>query len=181
MAYTIKGAHKFSKLSEHIPREPEAWSCEDVSQWLRLIEMSQYIQNFRDMSIDGWLIFEIDEEDLVNDLKISKKLHRKKIMKGIKILKEYKTYVHNHFTKQPTQADTQYDMGDKNKQKDVQGPLQDLEEMGDQRKVNRVPLRDQFDDQTKHQGMGSKFAIKQESRIKKNFHTFFMNFWRIMN
>ena len=98
MSYTIKGMDKFVKLSEQIPKEPEAWTCDEVSEWLRLIEMDQYVENFKAMSIDGWLIFEIEEDDLVNDLKVNTKLHRKKIMKGINILKEYKAYIRNNFT-----------------------------------------------------------------------------------
>lgn len=99
MSYTIKGMDKFVKLSEKIPKEPESWTCEDVSEWLRLIEMEQYVETFRKMSIDGWLIFEIEEDDLISDLQIKAKLHRKKIMKGIKMLKEYKTYIRNNLTK----------------------------------------------------------------------------------
>lgn len=113
MSYTIKGVNKFLKLSEQIPKEPEAWTCGDVSKWLCLIEMDQYVPNFREMSIDGWLIFEIEEEDLVNDLRISKKLHRKKIMKGIEILKEYKLYFHSHFTKKDLQNQTLFDLNPK--------------------------------------------------------------------
>ena len=90
---------KFVKLSEKIPKEPESWTCEDVSEWLRLIEMQQYVETFRKMSIDGWLIFEIEEDDLISDLQIKAKLHRKKIMKGIQMLKEYKTYIRNNMTK----------------------------------------------------------------------------------
>jgi hypothetical protein len=98
MSYTIKGMDRFVKLSEQIPKEPEAWTCDEVSEWLRLIEMDQYVENFKAMSIDGWLIFEIEEDDLINDLKVSAKLHRKKIMKGIQILKEYKSYIQNNYT-----------------------------------------------------------------------------------
>lgn len=98
MSYTIKGVNKFIKLSEQIPKEPESWTCEDVSIWLNLIEMGQYAQIFKEMSIDGMMIFEIEEEDLTSELKICKKLHRKKILKGIKILKEYKSYIQNHLT-----------------------------------------------------------------------------------
>ena len=99
MSYTIKGMDKFLKLSERIPKEPEAWTCDDVSEWLRLIEMEQYVDNFRSMSIDGWLIFEIEEVDLTEDLNVNTKLHRRKIMKGITMLKEYKQYIRNGHAK----------------------------------------------------------------------------------
>ena len=35
------------------------------------------------MEVDGLIILDIDENDLENDLKIVKKLHRKKILKGV--------------------------------------------------------------------------------------------------
>ena len=41
------------------------------------------------MEVDGLIILDIDEIDLENDLKIVKKLHRKKILKGVQILKEF--------------------------------------------------------------------------------------------
>ena len=50
---------------------------------MEVIGMSNYIQNFKDMEVDGLIILDIDENDLENDLKIVKKLHRKKILKGV--------------------------------------------------------------------------------------------------
>lgn len=41
------------------------------------------------MKIDGLLILELSESDLESELKIIKKLHRKKIIKAISLLKEY--------------------------------------------------------------------------------------------
>lgn len=158
--------NKFMKLSEQIPTEPEAWTCEDVSKWLCLIEMEQYVENFKEMSIDGWLIFEIEEEDLVNDLKISKKLHRKKIMKGIEMLKEYKMYVRNNLTKKDLQQDTQFD-GLPEKPKDSQEATGRNQENRFDRvhRKDSANLRNQFDDQTRHQDMKSRITPEQGSQF----------------
>ena len=45
------------------------------------------------MEVDGLIILEIDENDLEQDLKIVKKLHRKKILKGVQILIEFQEYL----------------------------------------------------------------------------------------
>ena len=164
MSYTIKGMDKFLKLSERIPKEPEAWTCEDVSEWLRLIEMEQYVEQFRSMSIDGWLIFEIEEDDLINDLKVETKLHRKKIMKGINMLKEYKTYVRNNLPiKDPEdQPGMAIEVENKNDAHTNQIEIIETE--------NQIPIEEEknepfrplnLDAQTRHQDMNSKFMFGQ--------------------
>jgi len=55
--------------------------------------MEQYKQNFEENKVDGYLILELEEEDVIEELKITKKLHRKKIMKAIEILKEYQEQI----------------------------------------------------------------------------------------
>lgn len=151
------------KLSEQIPKEPEAWTCEDVSKWLCLIEMDQYVSNFREMSIDGWLIFEIEEDDLVNDLRISKKLHRKKIMKGIEILKDYKIYLNNHFTKKELHSQTLYDPNPKTSPSILAGPIK-----SSPRPYAPCPtqnVRTTFQEQTRHQQTRSSSQRNQSIRL----------------
>jgi hypothetical protein len=165
MSYTIKGMDKFLKLSEKIPKEPEAWTCEDVSEWLRLIEMEQYVEQFRNMSIDGWLIFEIEEDDLINDLKVDAKLHRKKIMKGINMLKEYKTYVHNHLPlKDPNDDNQNLAIEVENKQQiPNQVEIIDTEQQVPIEEEKNEPFRPpNIDAQTRHQDMNSKFMFGQK-------------------
>ena len=158
MSYTIKGMDKFLKLSERIPKEPEAWTCEDVSEWLSLIEMEQYVENFRNMSIDGWLIFEIEEDDLITDLKIKTKLHRKKIMKGIQMLKEYKTYVRNNM---PIKDLNQQPLDIPNKNTNPVEIIETEQHMPIQEEKNE-PFRPlNIDAQTRHQDMNSKFMFGQ--------------------
>ncbi len=55
--------------------------------------MEQYSMNFSEMKVDGFLILDLEETDLKTELKIAKKLHRKKILKSIGILKEYQRFL----------------------------------------------------------------------------------------
>lgn len=84
--------HKFDLLFDKIPKDPEVWSQEDVLLWLKLIGMEQYAENFGEMKIDGLIILELNEDELLEELKITMKLHRKKILKAIEVLKEYHEY-----------------------------------------------------------------------------------------
>lgn len=82
MSFTITTQNKFQFLIERLPKEPESWTKEDVVEWLSIIHMDKYKQNFLDIGVDGWLILDIDENDLETELQIHIKLHRKKVLKG---------------------------------------------------------------------------------------------------
>lgn len=92
MPITIKDT-KFDNLLENIPKYPEVWNSDDVNIWLSLIGMENYARNFEDMSIDGLLILDLTEEDLETELKIAVKLHRKKIIRAIELLRQYDSYL----------------------------------------------------------------------------------------
>lgn len=83
---------KFDALFEKIPKDPEVWTEDDVLVWLKLIGMEKYAENFSEMKVDGLLILELQEDELLQELHIEIKLHRKKIMKAIELLKEYHDY-----------------------------------------------------------------------------------------
>lgn len=87
---------KFSTLYETIPKYPEIWNTDDINKWLEIIGMEKYSQNFIDMKVDGYLILDLEESDIEEELQIPVRLHRKKIMKGIQLLKEYTTYLRHH-------------------------------------------------------------------------------------
>ena len=164
MSYTIKGMDKFLKLSERIPKEPEAWTCEDVSEWLRLIEMEQYVEKFKNMSIDGWLIFEIEEDDLITDLKVERKLHRKKIMKGINMLKEYKVYVRNNILFKDSNEEPgnmEIEVENKNNVNTNQIEIVENEQVPIEEEKNDRFQPPNLDDQTRHQDMNNKFMFGQ--------------------
>lgn len=55
--------------------------------------MGCYRQCFEEMKVDGLLILELEESDLLQELYIQKKLHRKKILKGIQVLKDYNQFL----------------------------------------------------------------------------------------
>jgi hypothetical protein len=74
--------NKFQFLLNQNLKDPESWKNEDVLLWLKIIKMDQYTDRFHELKVDGWIILEIDEDDLIDDLNISIKLHRKKILKG---------------------------------------------------------------------------------------------------
>ena len=92
MNSTIK-IKQFEILQNELPNFPQTWTEEEVINWLNLIGMSQYIENFKEMKIDGLIILDLDENDLKTELLIKKKLHLKKIMKGLEILKEYENFL----------------------------------------------------------------------------------------
>jgi pSer/pThr/pTyr-binding forkhead associated (FHA) protein len=80
---------KFSGLYAQIPKDPEMWTMDDVLVWLQFIGLEAYAQNFADMKVDGLIILDLEEGDLEHELKITTKLHKKKITKAIEVLKEY--------------------------------------------------------------------------------------------
>lgn len=167
MSYTIKGMDKFVKLSEQIPKEPEAWTCDEVSEWLRLIEMDQYVENFKEMSIDGWLIFEIEEDDLINDLRVVTKLHRKKLMKGIQMLKEYKSYIRNNFTNRNSNL-VQHEVTRQNVIKTENTNIQFEEQPHSQRieeEKDENPIRIVYDEQTAYQNNNQMIFSKNNGKI----------------
>ena len=84
---------QFKILEEKLPLYPEIWTQEHIEIWLETIGMSCYLSTFKEMKIDGYLILDLEENDLENELQISKKLHRKKILKAISLLQEYNSYL----------------------------------------------------------------------------------------
>ena len=92
MSYIMKKT-KFDILLSQIPKHTELWTAGDVAIWLSIIGMEMYVSNFSEMSIDGLLILDITEEDLENEVRVPIKLHRKKIIKAIDVLKEYNNYL----------------------------------------------------------------------------------------
>ena len=61
---------------------------EDVSKWITNIGLSEYCKSFIDLGVDGGTLGLVDDNVLREDLKISKLLHRKKILVEIDNLKK---------------------------------------------------------------------------------------------
>lgn len=89
---------KFSNLLDRVPKFPEIWTQEEIKIWLEIIGMEKYAPNFEEMGVDGYLILDLEEKDIEEELQIKTKLHRKKIQKAIEVLKEYTTFLKQHQT-----------------------------------------------------------------------------------
>ncbi|KAH9146957.1 hypothetical protein LEN26_004849 [Aphanomyces euteiches] len=62
----------------------EAWSCDQVAEWLRENNFGEYVDNFLEQAVDGACLVELDEDMLKNDLQVMKLGRRKALMKAIK-------------------------------------------------------------------------------------------------
>ena len=89
------------ELYREIPKYPQNWNSEDIATWLRLIGLEMYQESFQEMRIDGLMIFELQEEDIEQELKIRVKLHRRKIVKSLELLREYQLFLQQKTLGQP--------------------------------------------------------------------------------
>lgn len=62
------------------------WNVDNVIEWLECISLSQYSDAFRDGAIDGPFLSQLTDDDVRNVLGVEHRLHRKKILFGIKEL-----------------------------------------------------------------------------------------------
>jgi hypothetical protein len=65
----------------------QKWDVDDVVQWLSTIHLKQYEEQFRDASIDGPFLCQLNDDDLKEALGIEHVLHRKKLLLSINSLK----------------------------------------------------------------------------------------------
>ncbi|OQR88276.1 hypothetical protein ACHHYP_06976 [Achlya hypogyna] len=64
-----------------------AWSVNDVGRWLDTMALGTYKQAFSDGSVDGALLYDLNDHDLRYSLGIEHDLHRKKILQAVDRLK----------------------------------------------------------------------------------------------
>ena len=69
-------------------KSAQDWEVSDVCEWLGQLSLNQYSDTFSSMKIDGMLLFAMTDEDLREDLGVSVRLHRFKILESIRKLKE---------------------------------------------------------------------------------------------
>ena len=83
------GANQASKVERLLQRKKyQNWTTEDAILWLEeCLRLPQYRQHFQDLALDGSMIDFITDGDLESDLNIKVRLHRVKIIEGIKKLK----------------------------------------------------------------------------------------------
>ena len=67
---------KANPMSENV----KLWSVSDVCKWLDALFLGQYAQAFKDAAVDGPFLMELREEDMVQVLGITHKLHVRKII-----------------------------------------------------------------------------------------------------
>jgi hypothetical protein len=65
---------------------PEDWTVSQVSDWLRAINLDQYIASFTEAKIDGTCLVVGLDDDSLQELNVSMKIHRKKIENELKKL-----------------------------------------------------------------------------------------------
>lgn len=71
---------KAAKMSA-MPANVAMWrSVDDVTRWLETLSLGQYVQSFREATVDGAFLMELREEDLVQVLGVTHKLHVRKII-----------------------------------------------------------------------------------------------------
>ena len=90
---TMTPGSVFEELLAHIPRHTSLWKIADVLSWLNIIGLEQYSDAFNELKVDGYLILDLTDQDLEEELKISSKLHRKKLLKAISTLREYNEFL----------------------------------------------------------------------------------------
>ena len=66
-----------------------SWSIKDVSHWLRNeVKLAQHIEAFQESDVDGLMLLKITEDDMKGILNVSNKLHRRKLLDAIQVLRE---------------------------------------------------------------------------------------------
>ena len=63
-----------------MPNNVRMWTVDDVSKWMESLSLGQYVDAFREATVDGPFLLELREEDLVQVLGVSHKLHVRKIL-----------------------------------------------------------------------------------------------------
>lgn len=63
------------------------WTIDNVAEWLQQIDMDEYISKFKENEIDGFILVDLTELHLKEELGINKLGHRLKIMKYLQQLK----------------------------------------------------------------------------------------------
>ncbi len=63
-----------------MPENVRMWSVSDVCRWLETLSLGQYALAFKEATVDGPFLMELREEDMMQVLGISHKLHVRKII-----------------------------------------------------------------------------------------------------
>ena len=68
---------------------PRRWSEADVGRWLRALRVDErHVAAFAEHRIDGDMIFELDDLDLRDELRVESRLERKRLLAKIRALRD---------------------------------------------------------------------------------------------
>ncbi|XP_014246383.1 sterile alpha and TIR motif-containing protein 1 isoform X2 [Cimex lectularius] len=76
------------KLSQQVP----LWSTEDVREWVKQIGFAEYALNFTDSRVDGDLLLQLTEDNLMSDIGITNGIRRKRFTRELQTLKKMADY-----------------------------------------------------------------------------------------
>ncbi|KAI5099101.1 sterile alpha and TIR motif-containing protein 1, partial [Silurus meridionalis] len=96
-ATTLSLAKRALKMmGEDVPRRILSsvpnWKTVEVQTWLQQIGFSAYSDRFQELQVDGDLLLNITEENLINDLGMTSGITRKRFMRDLRVLKTYANY-----------------------------------------------------------------------------------------
>ncbi|TSN57791.1 Sterile alpha and TIR motif-containing protein 1 [Bagarius yarrelli] len=79
-------------VPRHILSSVPNWKTVEVQTWLQQIGFSAFSNRFQELQVDGDLLLNITEENLVNDLAMTSGITRKRFMRDLRVLKTYANY-----------------------------------------------------------------------------------------
>ena len=88
MALKSLGESVPHKLSQQVA----LWTINDVKEWIKQIDFTDYLDNFEKSKVDGDLLLRINENHLEGDIKIKNSLLRLRFLRELKHLKKIAEY-----------------------------------------------------------------------------------------
>ncbi|KAK7156537.1 hypothetical protein R3I94_006559 [Phoxinus phoxinus] len=83
-------------MSEDVPKRILSsvpnWKSGEVQTWLQQIGFSAFTERFQELQVDGDLLLNITEQDLIQDLAMTSGLTRKRFLRDLRVLKTYANY-----------------------------------------------------------------------------------------
>ena len=76
-----------SLLEESSSRGVDAWTIEDVSDWLKSSELGELVEKFANAKVNGYELLRLTESDLRQSLNLERNLERVRVIRAINILR----------------------------------------------------------------------------------------------
>ncbi|CAM4553967.1 unnamed protein product [Leuciscus chuanchicus] len=87
-ALTMMGEDVPKRILPSVPN----WKSGEVQTWLQQIGFSAFTERFQELQVDGDLLLNITEQDLIQDLAMTSGLTRKRFLRELRVLKTYANY-----------------------------------------------------------------------------------------